>query len=188
MANRFSTVHSEGIGKLMSEMVNASQLTSIVTKELVLLRTNQMQYAAQDRGVNLNNVRQSQQLISTSQAQYVTTTTSSGAWGTFVKKRLHTMQRSNQRGQNVESYNRSETTWIFLPSFFSSCVELKYMSILGSVNRSLRTYPLLPHSHPVWNICYNGNLKDLQALLSERQVSPFSVDIRGSSLLHVGFF
>jgi hypothetical protein len=188
MANRFSAVHSESIGKLMSEIVNTNQLTSIVTKELVVLRTNQMQYAAQDRGVDLAEVRRSQKFLSTSQARYVITSTSCGVWGTFVKKRLQTIQKIDQRGQNVEAYNRSETAWVFLPSFLSWCVELKYLSTLGLVQGSLRTYPLLPRSHPIWDMCVCGNLKGLQSLLSARQVSPFSVDSHGRSLLHASFF
>jgi hypothetical protein len=101
---------------------------------------------------------------------------------------LQAIQEINQREQNVEAYNRSETAWVFLPSFFSRCVELKYVSILGSVQRSLRIYPLLPNSHPIWDMCRCGNLKGVQTLLSERQVSPFSVDSGGRTLLYVGFF
>jgi hypothetical protein len=72
-----------------------------------------------------------------------------------------------------------------LPSFLSYAFDFRYLNTCGYVERALRTYPVLPYDHPVWNMCWGGNLKGIQKLLSDRQISPFSIDDRGNTMLHV---
>jgi len=84
------------------------------------------------------------------------------------------------------SKTKTTNTCVFVPSFASACVNYQYMNTCGFVQRSIRIYPIIPSNHPIWNLCYNGDLKGIQALLNEGQVSPFSVDRWGNTLLHVG--
>jgi hypothetical protein len=84
-----------------------------------------------------------------------------------------------------EIYSTNITSWAFIPSFLSYGFEYQSFSSSGSIQRSLRTYPLISHRHPVWKMCSSGDLKGMQTLLSGRQVSPFSVDTDGLTLLHV---
>jgi hypothetical protein len=84
-----------------------------------------------------------------------------------------------------EAYNRTECTWMFIPSLFSCCIELRFVNLLGSLQSSLRTYPVIRYDHPVWDMCKSNDVEGIQRLFSNRQVSPFSVNFRGWTLLHV---
>jgi hypothetical protein len=86
---------------------------------------------------------------------------------------------------STETYSASTCSWAFMPSFFSHFIEYQSFSTYNFVKRALRIYPLIPEEHPIWRMCRVGDLKGIQGLLCTRQVSPFSVDIRGTSLLHV---
>jgi hypothetical protein len=93
-----------------------------------------------------------------------------------------------QDGRNhssEEAYNRTECTWMFIPSLFSCCIELRFVNLLGSLQSSLRTYPVIRYDHPVWDMCKSNDVEGIQRLFSNRQVSPFSVNFRGWTLLHV---
>jgi hypothetical protein len=85
---------------------------------------------------------------------------------------------------------KNKTTWTFLPSFLSLCIEVQYIDTCGSIQRSLRTYPLIPDDHPIWWMGWLRELpiSDFQALLTSHTVSPFSVNSRGSTLLHVSYY
>lgn len=86
----------------------------------------------------------------------------------------------------MTAYAKNETTWTFMPSFLSYSFNFRYLSSCGHIERSLRTYPVLPNNHPVWKMCRRGNLKGIQKLLSDRQISPFCVNISdGRTLLWV---
>jgi hypothetical protein len=87
-------------------------------------------------------------------------------------------------------YIKNETTWTFIPSFLSLCIEVQYTDTCGSIQRSFRTYPLIRDDHPIW---YMGWMQppstpDFQALLTSGTVSPFSVNSTGSTLLHVSYY
>jgi len=81
----------------------------------------------------------------------------------------------------------SQTSWVFVPSFFSRCLIFRSVNKMGSIERSFRTWPVIPQDHPVWDICRNGNIIEFQTLLSSRAISPFSVDQFGWTLLHVRY-
>jgi hypothetical protein len=85
----------------------------------------------------------------------------------------------------MKSYTRDESTWIFMPSFFSCCIDFRYLNSCGYIQRSLRTYPVVRNDHPVWEMCWSGDVIGIQKLFTERQLSPFSVDPWGNTLLHV---
>jgi hypothetical protein len=84
-----------------------------------------------------------------------------------------------------ESYARDEWSLIFIPSFFSRCVQVQCVSSFGSVERTLRTCPILPDDHPAWDMCYAGDVTSIQKLFSTREISPYAIDRFGETLLHV---
>lgn len=88
-----------------------------------------------------------------------------------------------QKGCNI----KDKTTWTFVPSFLSLCLEIQYINICGSIQRSYRTYPQIRDHHPIWDMIWHSPVSDIQALFTSRTVSPFSVDSAGSTLLHVSY-
>jgi hypothetical protein len=84
-----------------------------------------------------------------------------------------------------EPQSTEVVSWIFMPSFLSRVVEYQFLSTCGFAQRVLRIYPIIPEDHPIWLMCRSGDLKGIQTLLSQRQVSPFSVNANGCTLLHV---
>jgi hypothetical protein len=84
-----------------------------------------------------------------------------------------------------EFYARDGWSWVFIPSFLSRCVQVQCASSFGSVERTLRTYPILPDDHPAWVMCWNGEVTSIQQLFSTREISPYSIGRTGRTLLHV---
>ena len=84
-----------------------------------------------------------------------------------------------------KAYDRTKYTWMFIPSLFSRCIELRFVNLLGSIQSSLRTYPVIRYDHPVWDMCRANDIDGIQRLFGTRQVSPFSVSPEGRTLLHV---
>jgi hypothetical protein len=78
-----------------------------------------------------------------------------------------------------------EIVLIFMPWFYSQCIRAHYSRAFGSIQASFRTYPLIPNSHPIWKMCETGNLRGLQAFFGDQALSPFSVNSKGMTLLHV---
>jgi len=117
------------------------------------------------------------------------------SWYTSIFGTLFTRTTTQRVGINDEEDGngqfpdqrdtRSERTFVFVPSFLSHSVEVRFVNSFGWIQHSLRTYPLLPDDHPVWEMCGEGDLQSLQTLLGDRTISPFSVNSFGRSLLHV---
>ena len=82
-------------------------------------------------------------------------------------------------------YSTSTSSWSFVPPFLSRAFDYQCLNTCGSIQRSIRIYPVISRWHPIWNMCSGGDLKSIQTLLSTRQVSPFSVNEIGETLLHV---
>lgn len=80
-----------------------------------------------------------------------------------------------------------EKTIKLTPAFLRKTLELRLLSSFGQISRTLRTYPILKDSAPIFTICKNGDLRGLQAALSSGTISPFVVSEEGLSLLHVRF-
>jgi hypothetical protein len=83
------------------------------------------------------------------------------------------------------TYTQSESTWIFMPSFLSCAVDFRYLNTCGYIERTIRTYPVISRRHPRWEMCFDGDVKGIQKLIGDRQISPFSIDIYGNTLLQV---
>jgi hypothetical protein len=86
-----------------------------------------------------------------------------------------------------EFYARDEWSWVFIPSFLSRCVQVQCASSFGSVERTLRTCPILPYDHPAWAMCRDGDMMSIQELFSTREISPYAIGRHGQTLLHVSF-
>jgi hypothetical protein len=101
-----------------------------------------------------------------------------------------TARIQSQSGDFVEEhskefYARDEWSWVFIPSFLSRCVQVQCASSFGSVERTLRTYPILPDDHPAWEMCRAGEVTSIQELFSTREISPYAINKIGKTLLHV---
>jgi hypothetical protein len=177
--------------KLINEVTASKQITTTVTKELVHLRAyltipnNSSRYHSFVSAGDGHD-RFARRTGSKIPRRRSVTTLYCGLLGKALIKRISQSTKFGHGGKSsIETYHNCESTWVFIPSFLSTCVEFQYINIFGSIQRSLRTYPLLRYDHPIWDMCEDGNLKGMQTLLSEGQVSPFSVDSAGWTLLHV---
>jgi hypothetical protein len=104
----------------------------------------------------------------------------------YIRRASQSIVFQDDRNQSSgDAYKRTEYTWKFIPSIFSRCIELRFVNLLGSLQSSLRTYPVIRDDHPIWKMCKTNDVEGMQRLFSNRQVSPFSVDPRGRTLLHV---
>jgi hypothetical protein len=103
-----------------------------------------------------------------------------------ITARIHSQAEDFVEGEHSkEPYARDEWSWVFIPSFLSRCVQVKCTSFLGSVERTLRTCPILPDNHPAWDMCLEGDVTSIQKLFSTREISPYAIDRYGQTLLHV---
>jgi hypothetical protein len=103
----------------------------------------------------------------------------------IIKREVRISNFGDGEESSASNYTRSESAWIFVPSFLSRHFDFRYLNTCGHIERSIRTYPMIPDNHTVWNMCRMGDLNGIQKLLSARQISPFSVDSDGDTLLHV---
>lgn len=101
-----------------------------------------------------------------------------------VKSTSLSTSKSRRTGDKAIS---EEKTIRITPAFFRKILELRLLSSFGQISRTLRTYPILKDSAPIFDICANGDLRGLQAALSSGTISPFVVTKTGKSLLHVRF-
>jgi hypothetical protein len=110
-------------------------------------------------------------------------------FGTLLIRRASrsTSFADNKLQSASKTYSSSVSSWFFRPSFLSRCFEYQSLNTYGSIQRAIRIYPLIQDDHPIWTMCAHGDLVGIQALLSTRRVSPFSVDTKGMTLLHVSY-
>ena len=172
----------------MGQVAATNQAASNITQELALIHISLASghkgncSEAFDVAKYPKRRGQSKKLMDSSkQSTFQTYTTPFGK--IFVRKISRSVSFSNEVVQS--SSGPYESSWVFMPSFLSSCVDFRYSSSYGNIQRSLRIFPVIQYNHPVWRMCEKGNLEAIQKLVSERQVSPFSVNSRGETLLHV---
>lgn len=103
----------------------------------------------------------------------------------IVRRQSSTVSLDGDGESSTNPHTQDETTWTFIPSFFSRCIDFRYSRVWGDIQGALRTYPVIQYHHSVWSMCYNGDVRGLQKLFSERQISPFSVNPWGGTLLQV---
>jgi hypothetical protein len=111
----------------------------------------------------------------------------SGILGKLLIRRIsQSASFSDQEFQSTSgTYHSRASSWAFMPSFLSRGFEYQSWNTSGFIQRAIRIYPLIRNDHPIWKMCTYGDLRGIQHLLSARQVSPFSVDAEGLTLLHV---
>jgi hypothetical protein len=71
--------------------------------------------------------------------------------------------------------------WFWTRALFASFVK----STMFGPEMLLRVQTTIPWASETYNFCVDGNVKGLQRLFEEGSASPFDVDPRGTSLLHV---
>jgi hypothetical protein len=122
-----------------------------------------------------------------SKRQSIAFSSFSGPFGKlFISRKISDSTFGDEKEPSpMTAYSKNETTWTFTPSFLSYAFDFRYLNTCGHIERSLRTYPVLPFHHPVWEMCERGDLKGIQKLLSDRKISPFCVDSYGRTLLKV---
>jgi len=165
-------MHSKSIGNLLTQVMATNQITTIISQELFLLRdcagalattsacTKRSRKQARSRTAN----------SSSTMSQFKT------PLGTMIiRKHFSTATSSNGDDSSVNYCTRDENTWIFIPSFFSRCIDFRYWKTWGGIQGALRTYPVLQNNHPVWDMVEVGDVTGIQKLFSERKLSPFSI-------------
>jgi hypothetical protein len=130
--------------------------------------------------------RTSQQL---SRRQTRTTSTYQTILGTFYYRHQSTFFKISREQEQSQTDTRAlvqaESSFGFIPTFHTFCVEFYRRNMCGSVSRGIRTYQSVDPSHPLFDMCSKGDVIGLQACFSDN-ISPFIVCGRsGGSLLHV---
>lgn len=180
----------------MREVITSNRNSTAVINELVLLPSLPVNLAGSNSSAVHTRTRGGQKKIGRSRGakplrgQWNQSRTIASYICTFGRLLVrHTIQASNfdDNGHILSGapYKRKETTWIFVPSFLSTCINYQYVNACGFIQRSIRIYPFLSQDHPVWDRCINGDLEGLQRFLGEGQISPFSINSWGDTLLHV---
>ncbi|PMD26282.1 hypothetical protein NA56DRAFT_341580 [Hyaloscypha hepaticicola] len=189
MTTNLTVVHAQSIGHLLEQVTATHQMTTTISKELLVVRNPPMNTAVQecstDPEVIIQNSRPpAETMFSTRRSR--TISEFCGPLGRLiVKKEVQNSNFENEEESTSANTHYSESSaWIFMPSFLSYAFDYRYLNTCGYVERTLRTYPILPLEHPVWDMCFRGDLTGIQELLGDRQISPFSVDEDGDTLLH----
>jgi hypothetical protein len=178
--------------QLHSQMSVSHQATTFISHELALLRSDladRLDSCPNKTPAILVDRANDQGMSAKSRILKKQSTISQGYSGLLGKLLIRTVSEStsfiNSDVESTETRSTRTCSWAFMPSFFSRYIEYQSFNTCGFVQRALRIYPLIPNNHPIWHMCRMGDLKGIQGLLCTRKVSPFSVDIRGTSLLHV---
>jgi hypothetical protein len=164
-------------------------MTSSISKDLLLLKngssadTNYRLSVTATARIQGNNQQAKAKL---SKRREIAFSSFSGPLGRLtIKREARASVFEDEEGLSNISRTQSGSTWVFIPSFLSYAFDFRYLNTCGSVERTLRTYPIISSWHPVWKMCEQGDLRGIQKLLSNREISPFSVDSYGRTLLHV---
>jgi hypothetical protein len=177
------------MGHLLEQVTATHRMTRTISKELLLVRSpptnTAVEESSTDPEANIQNSRPPAKTMF-SKRRSRTISTLSGPFGRLiVKKEVQNSNLGNEEESTSANTHHSESsTWIFLPSFLSYAFDYRYLNTCGYVERALRTYPILPLEHQVWDMCYWGDLTEIQKLLGDRQISPFSVSENGDTLSH----
>lgn len=175
---RGSAVHSHNTDRLMGDVaktIRKYMVHSGTGPTNVILSSNTRAFARKGAGMPISG-RQSPSLVIYKNI----------LGSVYIQRASQSIVFQDNRNQSSEeAYKRTECTWTFVPSLLSRCIELRFVNLLGSIQSSLRTYPTISDDHPVWDMCETNDVEGMQRLFSNRQVSPFSVNPYGRTLLHV---
>ncbi|KAE8452504.1 hypothetical protein EG329_000407 [Mollisiaceae sp. DMI_Dod_QoI] len=183
MTTNLIVFHSHGMQKLLSGVAANNSATTGISQELVALRME----VATDK-YTPSNVSHARTRKPYAKAGFCRRPGSrkvvyKGILG-VVTARIYAESDDIVEGERSRSsYARDERSWIIIPSFFSCCVQVHFTRSFGSVERTLRVYLIIPDHHPVWSMCYEGDVPRIQQLFSNREISPYSVNSGGVTLL-----
>jgi hypothetical protein len=164
-------VHSQSIGHLLEQVTATNQMTATNSNDLILMKSS-LASGIDHRlsAVTGTNICSSKPPMGPKiwKHQSITISRISGAFGSLIfKKVTKTALVGDEHGSSsATTYARSETTWVFMPSFLSYAFDFRQLNTCGEIERSLRTYPFLPYDHSVWEMCRQGDLEGIQKLLS----------------------
>jgi hypothetical protein len=179
------------MGQLHTQISDTNQTTNTIRHELALLRSDlagrpKSRFNGTRASVDRAKVQGKSTKSRISKKQSMVSRIYSGLLGKLLIRTVSESTRFiNSETESPEMYSTSTSSWAFMPSFCSRYVAYQSFKNCGFIQRALRIYPLIPNEHPIWLMCSGGDIKGLQELLSARQVSPFSVDEYGRTLLHV---
>ena len=123
-----------------------------------------------------------------SRRQTRTTSSYPTIFGTFYYRHQSAFFRiaREQNQTAVKALVQTKSSFGFIPKFNAFCVEFYLKNMCGSISPGIRTYHALDPSHPVFDMCSDGDLIGLQACFNDYDISPFIVSgSTGKSLLHV---
>lgn len=188
-------VHSESMGQLLNLVSSTNQSANTFGHEVTLMHgdlpngpgsSSNDAYAILGGGYSVRPNSTRSGLLRNQSTVFRTYT---GIFGTLFNRRVSqsTVFTDNKSQLASKTYSSSVSSWVFRPSFLSRGFEYQSLNSCGFIQRAIRIYPLIRNNHPVWTMCAYGDLRGIQSLLSTRQVSPFSVDNEGVTLLHVSY-
>jgi len=180
---------------LNGQLSSTHQTTNIISHELILLRhdlaskSHRTPNEARDtiRGAANNLEKSTMPRSRISREQSIVWRRYHSLFGKLlVRKVTKFADFTDGNAQSAQlPYSTSTSSWSFVPWFLSRVFDYQSLSTYGSIQRSIRIYPVIPRWHPIWAMCTGDDLKGIQTLLSTRHVSPFSVDESGQTLLYV---
>ncbi len=174
------------------EMTNRTRkAVSTVGNEMVLLRTESKRITNQSSATFDKDMSQKfpsrKPLTKTSQKISETFTVYNGLLGrVFVRKTLSRLSLDEKEWNSTEDNSiQTDRSWIIMPSFLSRSVELELKESFGFVQPSMRVRICIPSQHPIWRMCRTGDIQSIQSSFSRGEVSPFSINPYGQTLLDV---
>jgi hypothetical protein len=184
------------MAQLLSEAINTNRISTTIINKLFILRGGTEHNSRGTSGATHSTTREGRgslersRLAKLSKRPYNQLTTISSYTGLFGRLLVRSTTQSSNFDDKGElllgaPYIKKESTWVLVPSFLSTCINYQWVNACGFIQRSIRIYPFLSNDHPIWDLCINGNLEGIQAVLSKGQISPFSVNKWGDTLLHV---
>ncbi|KAE9365956.1 hypothetical protein N431DRAFT_385949 [Stipitochalara longipes BDJ] len=189
MTTNLTIVHSHGFGHLLEQVTATNQMTTTISKNLLLLTngsSTDTNYGLSATATARIRGNRGDTKVKLSKRQSITFSSFSGPFGRLmIRREAQDSVFEDEKGSSDISHAQSKSTWVFMPSFLSYAFDFQYLNTCGYVERTLRTYSVVQDNHPIWVMCWEGDLKGIQKLLSDREISPFSVNQRGRTLLHV---
>ena len=172
---------------LLTHVMATTQISTTISQELVLLRKGPLRHSDQSSPGGANSIEaRTKRRRNTSRSGITQSTMTRTPLGTIIiRRQLNTVSFDEDGELSTNPHSQDETTWIFMPSFFSHCIDFRYARTWSGVQAALRTYPVIRDTHPALDMCTSGDVEGLQKLFSEQQLSPFSIDTWGFTLLDV---
>ena len=191
LTDKPSVIHSQGIDNLLAQVQSTNQITATISRDLLLLKNASSHDTKNDLcTTSAAHARDNKDPTKTRllKRRDIVVSSFSGPFGRLsIRREVQDSVSKGYKGSFGLSQTQRESTWVFIPSFLSYAFDFRYLNSCGHAERTLRVYPVLSYLHPVWQMCRKGDLKGIQRLLGDKEVSPFSVDDTGNTLLHVSF-